>query len=383
MKLQFSVANTNFRQQVRDFVRANLPEGIRTKIELGVRLERAELSAWIRILQARGWSTPAWPREYGGPGWTPLQRHIFDEEIQACGAPPSMNAGINMLGPVLIAFGSEAQKACYLPAIRRGETWWAQGFSEPNAGSDLASLRTAAVLEGDHFIVNGHKIWTSYAHFCEMIFCLVRTDPAAKPQAGISFLLMDLKSPGITVRPIKMIDGGNDLNEVFFDNVRVPAENLIGEPNKGWTYAKYLLGFERTGIAGIGACKQQLARLKNVVTKLGLQNDAALMERIATLEIEAMALAYTSLRFLSANQSSIVPQAQASMLKLRGTELRQSIFALLDEVVGEGGLVPAEFAEEKALASVASNHLDSRKLSIFGGSNEIQRGMIARALFAA
>jgi alkylation response protein AidB-like acyl-CoA dehydrogenase len=393
MKLEFSAADQAFRQEVRDFVAANLPADIRRKVELGLRLERADYVAWYSRLYARGWITPGWPKEHGGPGWTPLQRYIFDEETLAGGAPRIIASGINMLGPVLIAFGTEEQKARYLPPIRRSETWWAQGFSEPGAGSDLAAVRTTAVRDGDHFVVNGHKAWTSYAHFCEMLFCLVRTDPDARPQQGISFLLIDMKSPGVEVRPIRMLDGGNDLNEVFLDNVRVPVENLVGELNKGWSYGKYLLGHERTGIAGIGSCKQQLRRARSLAEKQGLADDPLLAARLAGLEIELMALEFTGLRMLGANQRSSAPGVEASILKVRGTELRQSIYELLVEIAGPQAIPfdEATLAGEPShappvpddLVALAANYLDSRKLSIYGGANEVQRNLISKAYLTA
>ena len=375
MKLEFAAADLAFRDEVRAFVAARLDPRIKRKVELGLRLEREDYVAWYTQLHERGWITPGWPTEHGGPGWTPLQRHIFDEETLLGGAPRIVASGINMLGPVLIRFGTDAQKDRYLPAIRRSETWWAQGFSEPGAGSDLAAVRTSAVRDGDDFIVNGHKVWTSYAQWCSMMFALVRTDPhAPKPQEGISFLLIDMNAPGVEVRPIRMLDGGTDLNEVYLDNVRVPAENLVGELHKGWTCGKYLLGHERTGIAGIGSCKQQLARVRAVAAQQGIGGDPVLRHRIAQFEAELMALEFTGLRMLSANQASRAPGVQASVLKVRGTELRQAIYELLVDVAG-----PQAVSLEEG---PAANYLDSRKLSIYGGANEVQRNLIARAVLA-
>jgi alkylation response protein AidB-like acyl-CoA dehydrogenase len=393
MRLRYDPADLAFRDEVRAFVKARLDPRIRRKVELGLRLEREDYLAWYTELYERGWITPSWPKEHGGPGWTPLQRYIFDEETLLGGAPRIIASGINMLGPVLIRFGTEAQKAQYLPAIRRSETWWAQGFSEPGAGSDLAAVRTTAVRDGDHFVVNGHKVWTSYAPWCSMMFALVRTDPdAAKPQEGISFLLIDMRSPGVEVRPIRMLEGGTDLNEVYLDNVRVPVANLVGELHRGWDCGKYLLGHERTGIAGIGSCKQQLARVRGVAAAQGLAHDPVLRQRLAQLEAELMALEFTGLRMLSANQRGRVPGVEASVLKVRGTELRQAIFELLVDVAGpqavpfdERAMTPEgadDFATSPGLASLAANYLDSRKLSIYGGANEVQRNLIARALLA-
>ncbi|RDK06430.1 acyl-CoA dehydrogenase family protein [Cupriavidus lacunae] len=395
MKLTFSPADEAFRQEVRAFVKANLPADIRRKVELGLRLEHADYVTWFRILEARGWLTPGWPVEHCGPGWNHVQRYIFDEETMLGGAPRIIASGIQMLGPVLIAFGTPEQKAKYLPDIRQSNTWWAQGFSEPGAGSDLAAVRTTAVLEpdGKHFVVNGHKVWTSYAHWCSMMFALVRTDPnATKPQEGISFLLIDMNTPGVEVRPIRMLEGGTDLNECYLDNVRVPVENLVGELNKGWSYGKYLLGHERTGIAGIGSCKQQLKRARALAASEGLDGDAVLQSRLAQFEIELLALEFTALRLLSANQQSRVPTVEASMLKVRGTELRQAIYELLVEVAGPHAIPFEESAlrgeqDEPAspleLSALAANYLDARKLSIYGGVNEVQRNLISKAFLAA
>ncbi|MBP0629088.1 acyl-CoA dehydrogenase family protein [Cupriavidus sp. AcVe19-1a] len=401
MRLTFSPAEEAFRQEVRAFVKEHLPAGIKRKVELGLRLEHADYVTWFRILEARGWLTPGWPVEHGGPGWTHVQRYLFDEETMLGGAPRIIASGIQMLGPVLIAFGTPEQKARYLPDIRQSNTWWAQGFSEPGAGSDLAAVRTTAVLEpdGKHFVVNGHKVWTSYAHWCSMMFALVRTDPdAAKPQEGISFLLIDMNSPGVDVRPIRMLEGGTDLNECYLDNVRVPVGNLVGELHKGWSYGKYLLGHERTGIAGIGSCKQQLERARTLAVQQGLEHDAVLQARLAQFEIELLALEFTALRLLSPNQQSRVPAVEASMLKVRGTELRQAIYELLVEIAGphavpfdEGALLGeggdggdgADAASPPELAALAANYLDARKLSIYGGVNEVQRNLISKAFLSA
>jgi alkylation response protein AidB-like acyl-CoA dehydrogenase len=392
MKLQFSPADEAFRLEVREFVKNHVPADIRRKVELGLRLEHADYVTWFRILEARGWLTPGWPVEHGGPGWTHVQRYIFDEETLLGGAPRIIASGIQMLGPVLHAFGTEEQKQRYLPDIRQSNTWWAQGFSEPGAGSDLAAVRTTAVLEpdGKHFVVNGHKVWTSYAQWCSMMFALVKTDPdAGKPQEGISFLLIDMNSPGLTVRPIRMLEGGSDLNECFLDNVRVPMENLVGELHKGWSYGKYLLGHERTGIAGIGSCKQQLARARELAQQQGLGDDAVLQARLTQFEAELMALEFTALRLLSPNQQSRIPAVEASMLKVRGTELRQGIYETLLDIAGPDAVpfsLQAQFLEhldeaatEASLVALAANCLDSRKVTIYGGTNEVQRNLIARA----
>jgi alkylation response protein AidB-like acyl-CoA dehydrogenase len=396
MRLQFTPEEQAFRLEVREFVRTQLPEDIRRKVALGLRLEHEDYVRWFNILEARGWLTPGWPVEHGGPGWNHVQRYLFDEETLLGQAPRIIASGIQMLGPVLIAYGTEAQKRRYLPDIRQSRTWWAQGFSEPGAGSDLATVRTTATLtpDGRHFVVNGHKVWTSYAHWCSMMFALVRTDPqAAKPQEGISFLLIDMKSPGVTVRPIRMLEGGTDLNECYLDQVMVPVENLVGELHQGWGYGKFLLGHERTGIAGIGSCKQQLARARALAPELGLADAPWLQERLAQFEAELMALEFTALRLLGAHQRSRTPEVEASMLKVRGTELRQAIYALLVEMAGPAATAFSREAQFLAhldeapqapeLATLAANMLDSRKVSIYGGTNEVQRNLMARAVLNA
>ena len=396
MHLQFTTEQDAFREEVRAFVKAKLPADIRKKVELGLRLERADYVTWFRILQERGWLTPGWPVAHGGLGWTHVQRYIFDEETLLGGAPRIIASGIQMLAPVLLAFGTDEQKQKYLPDILHSNTWWAQGFSEPNAGSDLAAVRTTAVLEpdGKHFVVNGHKVWTSYAHWCSMMFALVKTGPsAAKPQEGISFLLIDMNTPGLTVRPIRMLEGGSDLNECYLDNVRVPVENLVGELNKGWSYGKYLLGHERTGIAGIGSCKQQLARANALARQQGLGSDVLLQSKLTQFEIELMALEFTALRLLSAHQQSKTPAVEASMLKVRGTELRQAIYETLVDIAGPDAVpfsLEAQFLEQletaaqhESMVSLAANCLDSRKVTIYGGTNEVQRNLIAKATLSA
>jgi len=396
MQLQFSAADEAFRQEVRAFVQARLPADIRRKVELGLRLEHHDYVTWFNLLEEKGWLTPGWPVAHGGPGWSHVQRYIFDEETLLAGAPRIIASGIQMLGPVLIAFGTPEQKAKYLPDIRQSKTWWAQGFTEPGAGSDLAAVRTTAVLEpdGKHFVVNGHKVWTSYAHWCSMMFALVKTDPtASKPQEGISFLLIDMASPGLSVRPIRMLEGGTDLNECYLDNVRVPVENLVGELHKGWSYGKYLLGHERTGIAGIGSCKQQLARARRIAEQQGLGADPLLQSRLAQFEVELMALEFTALRLLSPNQQSRIPAVEASMLKVRGTELRQAIYETLVDIAGPDAVPFSldaqslehldEAAVHEDLVALAANCLDSRKVTIYGGTNEVQRNLIARAALDA
>ena len=393
MKLGFAPEDEAFRAEVRAFVDANLDPLLRRKLATGMRLEKADHVRWAQALDDKGWLVTNWPVAYGGSGWSPLRKMIFDDELQLAGAPRGQNPGVAMLGPVLIRFGSDAQKAEYLPAIRRATTWWAQGFSEPQAGSDLASLRTSARLEGDTFVVNGHKIWTTMGHVSDKIFMLVRTDPdAPKPQMGISFLLIDLDTPGITIRPIRGLDGGDDLNEVFFDDVRVPAANLVGEINLGWTYAKFLLGNERTGIAGIPASRQLITRIRKTAETRRrngrpFADDPVFKAALAALEIDLMVLDQMAMRLMTAPDEGATG-AEASLLKIRGSEIRQALQALLLDVAGPAALVQIEEAmidpdyvstiDQQGAA--AANYLDSRKLSIFGGANEIQRNILARAV---
>lgn len=382
MKLAYSDTDEAFRRTVRDFVAAELPDDVRRKVRLGQRLQRADWVAWYRRLYARGWATPNWSPEWGGTTWTPLQRHIFDVETQRGDAPRMVSSGIMMLGPVLIAFGTDAQKQRHLPAIQRSDVWWCQGFSEPGAGSDLASLKTTAVRDGAHYVLNGQKTWTSYAQFSDWMFCLARTDPAArKPQEGISFLLVDLKTPGVTVRPIATLDGGRDLNEVFLDDVRVPVDNLVGREHQGWTCAKHLLGHERGGIAGIGAARQQLQRLRRLAGPL--LADPVFAAQVHRLEIGLMALEATALRALGTGQQSASSAAAIPMIKVRGTELRQAIARLTLEVAGPEAAVWPDAELDDAVAErrgLAPAYLDARKFSIYGGTNEVQRNLIARAL---
>lgn len=396
MKFAFSPELEAFRQEVRAFVRDHLSPETRRRVDEGRRLDKSDYVGWYRTLHAKGWITPGWPEEHGGTGWTALQKYIFEEETALGGAPP-VTAGINMIGPVLIAFGSEAQKQTYLPAMRRGDLWWAQGFSEPGSGSDLASLSTRAVRDGDHYVINGAKIWQTQAAYADMMFALVRTRFDGKPQQGISMLLIDMKSPGLSIHPIRTIDGGQDLYQCFFDDVRVPVANLVGEDGKGWSYAKYLLGFERHGIAGIGLAKRLLARLKRVAAEECIQGRPVLdtprfRDRIALFEVELLALECTSLRLIQESQGKD-PGVEASLLKIKGTELRQEMFELLTELVGpyllpyDNDIVRYGWAEQMAVgpghaATIASNYLDSRKISIYGGANEIQRNVLAKSILA-
>ena len=393
MDLNYTSADLAFRDQVRAFLDASLPADLQQKVRRHLRLAKDDYVRWHKILAAQGWVAPGWPVEHGGTGWTPVQRHIWEEECARAGTPPILPFGVNMVAPVIMAFGSEAQKAHYLPRILSCEDWWCQGYSEPGAGSDLASLKTTAVRDGDQYIVNGQKTWTTLAQHADMIFCLVRTDSGVRKQEGISFLLMDMHAPGVTVRPIIMLDEDHEVNEVFFDNVRVPVQNLVGQENKGWTYAKYLLGHERTGIAAVGRSKRELASLKRLAaaqSKNGkpLIEDPLFAAKVATLEIELMALEMTVLRVLA--QASKAPGPEASVLKVRGTDIQQTLSELMVEAVGplalpfdpaylEGESECAVSGEDDA-APLASHYFNFRKTSIYGGSNEIQRNIITQMI---
>ena len=336
---------------------------------------------------------PNWPKQYGGTGWTPIERYLFEEELALGSTPPVIPFGVAMVGPVIIEFGSEAQKQRFLPRILSSEDLWCQGYSEPGAGSDLASLTTRGRRDGRHYIVNGTKTWTTMAHYADWIFCLVRTDGAAKKQEGISFLLIDMHSPGVSVRPIRTFDGGEEVNEVYFDDVRVPAENLVGEENKGWAYAKFLLGHERTGIAGVARSKKQLARVKTLAASelcdgKPLLEQKGFRDKIAAVEIELMALEYMNLRIVCAEQAGETMAAESSILKFRGTELQQAITELLLEVIGYYAhpYLPQAVAQGRSeqpigpdyAASIPPLYFNWRKTSIYGGTNEIQKNIIAK-----
>ena len=399
MDLRFTPEELAFRDEVRSFMRTALPADIRSKLIEGRRLKKDDIVAWQRILNAKGWAVPHWPAEWGGRNWTPTQSYIFLEELQQAPAPPPLGFGVTMVGPVIIAFGSEAQKKRFLPRIANLDDWWCQGFSEPGSGSDLASLKTSAKRNGsDHYVVNGQKTWTTTAQYADWIFCLVRTDPAAKKQEGISFILMDMKSPGITVRPIVTIDGGREVNEVFFDDVKVPAENLVGQENKGWDYAKFLLGNERTGIARVGMSKERIRRLRELAA-LERSDDRPLIEderfraKIAAVEVELKALEMTQLRVVAAERTrkGNRPDPASSILKIKGSEIQQTISELLLEVVGPYALpYQPEYLDEERwneppvgpdwAPSLAPTYFNTRKVSIYGGTNEIQKNIIAKAI---
>jgi alkylation response protein AidB-like acyl-CoA dehydrogenase len=399
MRLEFTDEEQSFREEVRRFLREQLSPDISEKVLNGYELSREDHVQWQRRLHDRGWGGMGWPVEFGGPGWNSVQQYIFEEESALAGAPRLIPFGTKMVAPVIMAFGSAAQQTRYLPKISSGEEWWCQGYSEPGAGSDLASLKTRAVLDGDAYIVNGQKTWNTLGQYADWIFCLTRTDSNAKQQSGITFLLIDMKTPGITVRPIKLMDAGREVNEIWFENVRVPVENRIGEENRGWTYAKFLLGHERTNIAGIGIAKRELARLKRIASSeqqhgRPLIDDPLFAAQIAQAEIDLWALEITNLRVLSAERRSAAAGPEASILKVRGTEIHQSISELLMRAVGPYALPFRSEAMEagwqfdptrespgpRYASTLAGSYFNQRKLSIFGGTNEIQKNIISKMI---
>jgi pimeloyl-CoA dehydrogenase large subunit len=394
MDLRFTPDEIAFRDDVRAFMRTALPAPIRRKMVEALRLEKDDIVTWQRILNAKGWAVPHWPVAWGGTGWSAVKQYIFHEELQQAPAPDPLPFGVNMVGPVIIAFGSQAQKRRHLPRIANLDEWWCQGFSEPGAGSDLASLKTTARRDGEHYIINGQKTWTTTAQYADWIFCLVRTDPAAKKQQGISFILIDMKTPGITVRPIQTIDGGREVNEVFFDDARVPVENRVGEENRGWDYAKFLLGNERAGIARIGTSKARIRRLKEIAAleRIGdkpLIEDERFRTKIAAVEVELKALEMTQLRVVAAARDHHQPDPASSILKIKGSEIQQAISELLLEAVGPYALPQDARDSDRRneppigpewAGPLAPHYFNWRKVSIYGGSNEIQKNIIAKAI---
>ena len=395
MDLQFSREDETFREEVRAFLQDHLPPRLSEKVRTGKRLTKQDMEEWHAILNGRGWLANHWPAEYGGTGWSVTQKYIFEVEVALANAPRIVPFGVSMLGPVLIKYGSEEQKRYWLPRILDGSDWWCQGYSEPGAGSDLASVKTTAVRDGDHYVVNGQKTWTTLGQYANMIFCLVRTSSSGKRQEGISFLLVDMATPGIEIRPITLLDGEQEVNEVFFTDVRVPVANLVGEENKGWTYAKFLLTYERTNIAGVGgsmAAFKQLRHIAETQRKDGrpLAEDPLFAARLARLEIELENMKTTNLRVVAAAGHGAAPVAESSMLKIRGTEIRQEIDALARRALGPYAQPFVAEALEEGFngepvgpgyaASVTPRYLNDRKLSIFGGSNEVQREIITKAI---
>ena len=388
MRLQLSPELESFREEMRTFFTTQVPQEIRDTVAAHRHLTKDQYVGTMRTLNAAGLAVPHWPVEWGGQDWTPLQRHIWREEMQLANVPEPLAFNASMIGPVLAAFGDQEQKERFLPKTANLDIWWCQGFSEPDAGSDLASLRTTAVRDGDDWVVNGQKTWTTLGQYADWIFCLVRTDPAAeKKQRGISMLVFPMDSPGVTLRPIELIDGGHEVNEVFFEDVRVPSENLIGEENRGWDYAKFLLGNERVGIARVGATKRLLAQAKDHAREITvggrpLSEDPFTAARIAELENDLVALELTALRVV-ANSADGRPHPASSVLKLRGSELQQAATELIVDIAGP--LSVASFAGEGSdvpdWARVATpSYLNYRKVSIYGGSNEVQRTIIAGSI---
>jgi alkylation response protein AidB-like acyl-CoA dehydrogenase len=370
MDLNYSQDELAFRDEVRAWLEANLPQDLRQKMADYAHLSKEDLVRWHKILAQKGWVAPSWPKEWGGTGWNVVQRYIFEEELGYVGSPPLIPFGLTMCAAVLLQFGTDAQKKRFLPRIYNCDDFWCQGYSEPGSGSDLASLKTKAVRSAEHYIVNGQKIWTTLAHYADWIFCLVRTDAGEKRQDGISFLLMDMKTPGITVRPLMLMDGAHEVNEVFFDDVKVPVENLVHQEGKGWTVAKYLLGHERMNTGRIGESKRQLAKLKKYAAPR--MKDMRFRDRLSRLEVELMALEITNLRFLDRmRRTGQPPGADVSMLKIKGTEIQQGITELMMQAAD-----PA--AHDAFSAAIQKRYLSMRKTTIYAGSNEIQRNIIAK-----
>ena len=397
MDLSYSDEDKAFREEVKSFLSENLKPEVAEKVRLGKDLNKAEMEGWHAALNARGWLAQNWPAEFGGAEWNAVQRHIYEEEACRANAPRIVPFGLSMLGPVLQKFGSKEQQDYWLPRILSGEDWWCQGYSEPGAGSDLASLKTRAVREGDHYIVNGQKTWTTLGQHANMIFCLVRTDPDVKQQEGISFLLIDMDTPGVEVRPIILLDGSPEVNEVWFTDVKVPVENLVGEENKGWTYAKYLLTHERANIAGVGFSTAALDAVKRTAKRVteggkALAENPHFLSRVARVEMELMALTTFNLRMIAAAGAGGAPGLEASMLKVKGSTIRQEINDLHRRAVGPYAMPFASEAVEGTntpvpdpfdVGAVTGEYFNNRKISIFGGSNEVQKNIIAKVSLGA
>ena len=395
MDLSFTPEERAFRTEMREFFITQVPHRIRDEVQRGEHVSRDDQVTAQRILNANGLAVPHWPSQWGGRDWTPVQMYIYQDELQQACVPPPLGFNTNMVGPVIAQFGSGEQKQKFLPATANLDIWWCQGFSEPGAGSDLASLGTTAVRDGDHYVVNGQKTWTTLGQYADWIFCLARTDKSAKKQMGISFILIDMKTPGITVRPIQTIDGGVEVNEVWFDNVRVPVENLVGEENKGWDYAKFLLGNERTGIARVGVSKARIRRIKQLaalerVGDITMMDEPHFREKVAAVEVELKALEITQLRVVAdeRHRERGKPNPASSILKLKGSELQQATTELLMDVVGPY-ILPYDDHEDGSneppvgpdyAAEAAPTYFNWRKISIYGGSNEIQRNIVAKAI---
>jgi alkylation response protein AidB-like acyl-CoA dehydrogenase len=397
MDLNFTADEQAFRQSTRQWVADNLPPDISHKVRHALRLTRDDMQSWAKILGKKGWLGSGWPAEFGGPGWTAVQKHLFEEECALAGSPRIVPFGPVMVAPVIMAFGNAEQQKRFLPGIASGEVWWSQGYSEPGSGSDLASLKCkaerVATPSGVKYIVNGQKTWTTLGQFGEWIFCLVRTSNEGKPQTGISFLLIDMKSPGVSVRPIVLMDGEPEVNEVWFDNVEVPADNLIGEENKGWTYAKHLLAHERTGIADVNRSKRELERLKRIAKTEGVYDDLRFRDQIALLEVDIVALEMMVLRVLSLEKSGKQSLDVAGLLKIRGSEIQQRYSELMmlaagpltrariDEAMEAGW--QGDLAFPATTVPLAGSYFNMRKTTIYGGSNEVQRNIVAQTVLGA
>jgi alkylation response protein AidB-like acyl-CoA dehydrogenase len=391
MNIDLSPEEQAFRDEVRAFLQDELPQDISERVKLGLHIQKDDYVRWQKILHKRGWVAPNWPEEHGGTGWTSTQKYIWENERTMAGAPDVIAFGTKMVAPVIYTYGSEEQKQRFLPDILASNVWWCQGYSEPNSGSDLASLRTSAVVDGDDYIVNGTKTWTTLGHYADWMFCLVRTGgPEVKNQQAISFLLIDMTTPGITVSPIYLLDGTREVNEVHFENVRVPVANRIGEENEGWTYAKVLLTHERTGTANVASSKSRLASLKERAAQSALAVDPIWQQKVADVEIELLALEYTELRTLAAVSTGKAPGPESSILKLIGTEVLQAIDELNVELAGYYGsaFVPAQFETDYSdqmigpdqTANSGPTYFNHRKTTIYGGSNEIQTNIICKAI---
>jgi alkylation response protein AidB-like acyl-CoA dehydrogenase len=400
MDLAFTPEEQAFRAEVRAWVKEHLPQKISDKVHRAQELTRADMQDWAKILGKKGWLGYGWPKEFGGPGWNAVQKHLFEEECALAGAPRIVPFGPVMVAPVIMAFGNKAQQERFLPGIASGEVWWSQGYSEPGSGSDLASLRTKAERRGDKYIVNGQKTWTTLGQYGEWMFNLVRTSNEGKKQMGISFLLLNMKSPGVTVRPIKLLDGSVEVNDVFFDNVEVPADQLIGEENKGWTYAKYLLGNERTNIADVNRAKRELERLKRIARHEGVWDDLRFRDQIALLEVDIVALEMLVLRVLSAERGGKKALDIAGLLKIKGSEIQQRYSELMMLAAGPYSLpyireaMAAGWQGDQAAAAglqgfpggdvdnapLAGTYFNMRKTTIYGGSNEVQRNIVAQTV---
>lgn len=398
MRLTLSADQELFRREVAAFIADNLPEDIRRKGAAGTVWEKEDHVRWQRIVAKHGWGAPGWPREFGGTGWDPLQRFIFDRECALAFAPREIPFGTNMVAPVIMRWGTPHQKDHFLPRIISLEHWWAQGYSEPGAGSDLASLKTSAVRDGDHYVVNGQKIWTTLAHHANWIFCLVRTSNEGKRQAGISFLLIDMSTPGVTVRPIRTIDGEHELNEVFFDNACVPIANRIGEENEGWSYAKYLLTHERTDVARVGRAQAAVAQIRSAAHRYKDDNgqplidNARFCDQLAWVEIRLMAIEQMALKLLVGPREGLPPGSEASMLKVASSELHQQICELALNMLGPNAAGDQRTATSSEMPrarpsgfqafddTLTPTYFNMRKTTIYGGSSEVQKNIIAQVL---